>query len=159
MNAPAALYWYHQQPRTADYRNSSANRTGPYITELDMTGQPGVFKLVKYVPESEVAKLAAAMLAKAPPPPIVINNPDVAIVVNAAIKAEREKVAQLLAALKLARSYSVPDGDNFFGILDGKELATIDEAIAAAQPATVKESLTPEQQQQAAQAAANQKGK
>lgn len=55
MNAPQALYWYHQQPRQADYRNSSANRTGPYITELDMTGQPGVFKLVKYVPEAELA--------------------------------------------------------------------------------------------------------
>lgn len=60
MNAPAALYWYHQQPRQADYRNSSANRTGPYITELDITGQPGVFKLVKYVPEAEVAAAVAA---------------------------------------------------------------------------------------------------
>lgn len=53
--APQALYWYHQQPRQAEHRNSSANRTGPYITELDMTGQPGVLKIVKYVPEAELA--------------------------------------------------------------------------------------------------------
>lgn len=109
MNAPAALYWYHQQPRTADYRNSSANRTGPYITELDMTGQPGVFKLVKYVPEVELA-------------------------------AEREKVARLLAAIQKCVDIIPCDATS------RQEEARRDawEAIAAARPETVKESLTAE---------------
>lgn len=100
MNAPQALYWYHQQPRQADYRNSSANRTGPYITELDMTGQPGVFKLVKYVPETEVEALKQQVLG-------IILQRDELLVAHHAIgidlAAEREKVAQLLAALEAAK--------------------------------------------------------
>lgn len=89
MNAPQALYWYHQQPRTADYRNSSANRTGPYITELDMTGQPGVFKLVKYVPEVTEGMTEYERGLK-----------DSAVLWRKELAAEREKVAQLREALQ-----------------------------------------------------------
>lgn len=65
-NAPAALYWYHQQPDALGYRNSSANSTGPWTSSIDPTGKPGVFNLVKYVPEVELAaerKKVALLLA------------------------------------------------------------------------------------------------
>ncbi len=108
--APQALYWYHQQPSAADYRNGSANSTGPWTSSIDPTGKPGVFKLVKYVPAAELA-------------------------------AEREKVAQLLAALKSAQTplelYQA------YGWSDrGGVIRQVGAAIAAAQPTAVKESLT-----------------
>lgn len=86
--APAALYWYRQQPDALGYRNSSANSTGPWTSATDPTGQPGVFNLVKYVPEETVA---AAVVAEG------ISEYERGLRDGAVL--ERKKVAQLVAAL------------------------------------------------------------
>lgn len=61
--SPAYLYWYHKHPSGGTYRSSSANCTGPYIGWMDVTGETGVFGVVKYVPEAQLLaereKLAA----------------------------------------------------------------------------------------------------
>lgn len=96
MNAPQALYWYHQQPSTADYRNSSSNSTGPWTSSIDPTGKPGVFGLVKYVPEETVADAVVTEGVTE----YERGLKDSAILWRNKLAAEREKAAQQREALQ-----------------------------------------------------------
>lgn len=109
MNAPQALYWYHQQPDALGYRNSSANSTGPWTSSIDPTGKPGVFNLVKYVPEETVA---AAVVTEGVTE-YERGLKDSTVLWRKEIAAEREKVAQLLAALEpFAKAHDSWNGGN-----------------------------------------------